>query len=111
MTHLIDKDAVVAEIERLRDEALTRQHNLERIGQVSSINEQVAFNLNKVLFFIDTLEEKEVDLEKECSQYFEGWTVQDDLGLTKPDGWSCIVKDLYDIAKHFFELGLKAKEK
>ena len=50
------------------------------------------------------------DLEKECSQYFENWTVQDDLGLTKPDGWSCIVKDLYDIAKHFFELGLKVKQ-
>ena len=53
---------------------------------------------------------KEADLEKVIEEYFKGWEVNEDLGLVKSDGWSCIVKDLYTVAKHFFELGLKAQK-
>lgn len=64
MTKYIDKSAVVAEIERRRDAALMRQRILETIGEETIVNEQVAFNLNKVLSFIDTLEvKKEMDAE------------------------------------------------
>lgn len=107
MTHLIDKDALVAEIEKLRDAALTRQHNLERIGQVSSINEQVAFNLNKVLSFIDTLEVKEVDIEKEVD---EMWNyVFSEFGWDENNRMTITHKEFMALTKHFFELGLKAK--
>jgi hypothetical protein len=65
MVHLIDKDALVAEIERRRDDALMRQRNLETIGDESILNELIADGLNRLIAFIDTLEVKEVDLEKE----------------------------------------------
>jgi len=60
---LIDKAAVVAEIERRRDAALTRQKNLESIGQETVLNEMIANELNRVLSFIDTLEVMEADAE------------------------------------------------
>ena len=103
MAHLIDKDALVAEIERLRDEALTRQHNLERIGQVTSIDEQVAFNLNKVLSFIDTLEVKEVDLEKEIDNYLLTYWNEEREKFLHPF--------LKKMCVHFFELGITASNK
>ena len=108
MAKLIDKDALVAEIERQqRKLCVLSQSNEVELRKNAAIQNGVYCS---ILSLLDTIEVKEVDLEKECSQYFKDWTVQDDLGLTKPDGWSCIVKDLYDIAKHFFELGLKAKQ-
>lgn len=99
MAHLIDKDALVSEIQKLHS-AHSGKYGCDEVG----------LNLEYLEDFLDTFEVKEVDLDKECSQYFEGWTVQEDLGLTKSDGWSCIVKDLYDVAKHFFELGLQAQK-
>jgi predicted nucleic acid-binding protein len=60
MAQYIDKDALIAEIERRRDAALMRQQNLESIGQESVINEIVANELNRIITFINTLEVKEV---------------------------------------------------
>ena len=59
------------------------------------------------LALIDGLqqEQPEVDLENYLENYFKGWHVEEEIGLTKPDGWSCIVDDLKDIARHFYELG------
>ena len=58
---LIDKDALVSEIEKRRDAALIRQHNLEAIGQETVLNEMEANELNRIITFINTLEVKEVD--------------------------------------------------
>lgn len=58
MEQYIPKSALVAEIERRRDAALTRQHNLEAIGQETCHNEMIANELNRVLQYIDTLEVK-----------------------------------------------------
>ena len=55
MAHLIDKDALVAEIEKLYDEAPTWDDSRHYIG--------------KVLDIINTLEVKEVDLDKEARHY------------------------------------------
>lgn len=63
MKQYIDKSAVVAEIERKRDAALTRQHNLEAIGQVTVLNETLARELSRIISFINTLEVKEVQEE------------------------------------------------
>jgi hypothetical protein len=61
--------------------------------------------------FIDSLQqdqpEVELELEKAIEAYFKGWHIEEEIGLTKPDGWSCIVDDLKDIARHFYELGKK----
>lgn len=45
---------------------------------------------------INSLEVKEVDLEKECSKYFE-------------DNDLCVHDDCIKFAKHFFELGLNSR--
>jgi len=101
MAHLIDKDALVAEIDRQRDEALKRQQNLESIGQETVLNEMLANKLNSILSFLNTLEVKEVDLKKEYKEFVEDDPVYNKLvnGIV---GMS--------IARHFFELGLKAKQ-
>ena len=64
MTQYINKADAVAEIERRRDAALLRQRNLEAIGQETVHNKMVANELSRVITFLNTLEVKEVDLEK-----------------------------------------------
>ena len=97
MAHLIDKDALVAEIENKINKIdlnsienwhyrLQREHNIEVMKNIISI--------------IDTLEVKGVDLEKEI-ELVKGDYEQVDVA------WN---NDFDFIAKHFFELGLKAQK-
>jgi hypothetical protein len=82
---LIDKSAVVAEIERLS-------------AYLDSLHEQKI--IEKILSIIDTLEVKEMDLDRAIDKWI------DDAAITHED---CSVTDVISTAKHFFELGLKAK--
>lgn len=84
MVHLIDKDALVAEIDR------------QKIGYNVDGKHSVEYDITKkIIDIINTLDVKEVDLEKEIHDYH----------ITKrPTVW---FNTLEDIAKHFFELGLK----
>lgn len=89
MTKYIPKADVVAEIEKRRDAALTRQHNLNAIGQETVLNEMLAYELNRIISFLDTIEVKEVvDLDKEYIRnicllyeqvYKEFWNEHDSL--------------------------------
>ncbi len=63
MKQYIDKAAVVAWVTEKREAALYRQHNLERIGQETCVNQMIADNLGRMLSFLDTLEVKEVQEE------------------------------------------------
>ena len=58
MVHLIDKDALVAEIESLR------KHYIEKDDYDNGWN----YALDKILLLIEALEVKEVDLEKEIEE-------------------------------------------
>ena len=89
---LIDKDALVAEIERRKKELIELSNDFA--------NQWACGSLDNILSFLDTLEMKEVDLEKEIEKYLD----------TNDIEFSHQIK-LFDFAKHFFELGLKAKEK
>lgn len=60
MAKYIDKERVVSLIKERRDAAISRQKNLEKIGDESVFNEMVAFNLNKILETIDSLEVREM---------------------------------------------------
>jgi len=92
MAHLIDKDALVAEIER----------RLWLLVPKMTFHQQ-RVELEKLISFIDTLEVKEVDLndyyhkflEKEWFENSHVRTVSEMIAFT---------------AKHFFELGLKAQK-
>ena len=98
MTKYISKSALIAEIEKRIDAALTRQHNLKAIGQETVLNEMLANELNRIISFLDTLEVKEVDLDKEITDYLEEF-------IADP------TKSYFRQAMlHFFELGLKARK-
>lgn len=59
---------------------------------------------------VESLEEKEVDLEAEFVLYLKHkFNIPQEGNKLKTNGWNPSPYDLLDIAKHFFELGLKAK--
>ena len=92
---LIDKDAALAEIEKLLDK-----------GKYHDDYDCVFRDGNNAALYalkgrIDTLEVKEVDLQSEIDRV---WDYTSDNFLE--DGW----KEFEDIAKHFFELGLKVQK-
>jgi hypothetical protein len=97
MTHLIDKDALVAEIERLRkNQSLDDRHGQGVLDGLHSLEK-----------FIDTLEVKEVDLDKEIDNI---WNPRFNLGWDEKSLLSMNHEGFTTIAKHFFELGLKTQK-
>lgn len=55
----IDAGKLIAEIEKRRDNALERQKNLEKIGQETVLNESIAFELNKIISLITSLQQEQ----------------------------------------------------
>lgn len=98
MAKYIDKDAIVAEIER-KIKAIPKGETDKRLRAVYG-NE--AFVLNDLLSFLNTLEVKEIDLQSEIDRV---WDNTSDNFLE--DGW----KEFEDIAKHFSELGMAVSNK
>jgi len=92
MTQYIDKDALVAELNRLIAELIEEgEGTMFEQGRISAFED--------VKLFLNTIEEKEMDLEKEYKDFVEEDPVYNKLvnGIVGKA-----------IAKHFFELGLKA---
>ena len=90
---LIDKSAVVAEIEKLKKEN-------GKDGRPSHIAE-VCYN--QILSFIDTLEVKEVDFDSYYHEFLEREWFGNSHVRT-------ISEMMVFTAKHFFELGLNARK-
>ena len=92
MAHLIDKSALVEEIEK-------RIKEIDEIGTYLSPKGV----LTNLLCHLDTLEVKEVDLEREIRRYRMNNSI---IGHRE--------ESLYDymtnVAKHFFEFGLKIQK-
>ncbi len=88
---LIDKDAVLAKIDK-RIKVL-QKHPME--------NHKTICHLDSVKQSVNSLEVKEVNLDKEYEEYVEEDPVYNKLvnGIVGKN-----------IAKHFFELGLKAQK-
>ncbi len=100
MKQYIDKDTLIAEIERL----INSNKPLKTLDP--TYYEGLDDSLDNVLSFIDTLEVKEVNLEKEANEawnyiFSHGWDENSRMVL-KHD-------EYMEFAKHFFELGLNAK--
>ena len=103
---LIDKDALVAEIERLKT-IYNEDGNIHHIAK---------FNiLVDILSFIDTLEVKEVDLETLIEDYINSHFSEGSDGGMISDSHKALggvsYYDLTEFAKHFFELGIKTVQK
>ena len=105
MIQLIDKAAVVEEITRRRD--LHYKYYMKH--GAGSIAECKYDEDREILSFLDTLEVKEVDLEKEIKDYIHK-IPHSKTGT--PDGWkySWNEENVIEIAKHFFELGLNTQK-
>lgn len=96
MEQYINKSALIAEIENRRDEISKRRITIPLTGRDKSYATFFEYEiLGKIRDIIDTLEVKEVDLEKEYKIF-----VDCDEG-----------RSMFETAKHFFELGLKTKGK
>ena len=93
MTEYIDKAAVMAEIESYKNSFCDRNGYLEN----SETNGLAYDTLCELENSIDTLEVKEIDLEKEFDKCCENYTFDDE--------W-----DVY-IARHFFKLGFQKAQK
>ena len=93
MEQYIPKSALVAEIERLVDKG---KYHEEFDCAYRDGNNGALYALKDKL---DTLEMKEVDLEKEL-----------DSMITPELKFHKALPSLFDVAKHFFELGLKAQK-
>ena len=109
MEQYIPKSALVAEIESKKKYAQTLGNNA-----INSSMQQFYDGMKQgcvdILSFLDTLEVKGVDLDEEVrkwqQKHFEG------IGYVLDGSGGWIGKEsLLDVAKHFFELGLKAKKK
>lgn len=96
MAQYIDKAALVAEINKRIIDA-----------PVNNIGHQRVWAYNDVKDIIENLEEKEVDLEKEIKEeYLERRHYGGKFNMLVILNES----QFNDIAKHFFELGLKAQK-
>ena len=106
MTQLIDKSALVAEIERKAD--IICQGVFSKEATMS-----VEYFKDSLISFLDTLEVKSVDFERELGKYvskgihrfFPG--VEDDYCTMDSIVWQHYV---IDTAVYFFELGLKVQK-
>lgn len=66
MAHYIDKSALVAEIERLAEVGRNNASGFDEYRKEKATWLQQADVCDRIISFIDTLEVKEVDLEKGC---------------------------------------------
>lgn len=100
MEQYIDKAALVAEIEKRIGNCAKQREDMLNV-QCHTLADDASARmgeLNCIKDFLDTLEVKEVDLEKEVAN----WKIAHQVyGMDET---------FYDVAKHFFELGLKAKQ-
>lgn len=102
MAKYIPLDALVAEIERLKDEYL--KHIRDKFYAEWSCG-----TLDNILSFLDTIDVKEVDLEAELNKWrhshFHGRRDKD------ADGEYLERISQLELAKHFYSLGLAQKGK
>ena len=94
---LIDEDALVAEIEKLVDKG---KYHEEFDCAYRDGNNGALYALKDKL---DTLEVKEVDLEKELDKWYNNEASKEFENV--------LYKDIEKCAKHFFELGLSVSNK
>lgn len=97
MKQYIDKAALVAEIERRISVLKANESVISMLAGGMFVNE-----FKDLLSFLDTLEVKEVDLEKEVDKWYNNKAPKEFENV--------LYSDIEKFAKHFFELGIKAQK-
>ena len=102
---LIDKDALVAEIES----------RINELSQLEKASYEVGlFDAYKIILsFLDTLEAKEVDLDKVIDGLTAGWIEGEEYGeLQNVNTFRCVtLGEVKEAMRCMFELGIKAAQK
>lgn len=97
---IIDKDVLVAEIEKRIKETESMQPKFDQFwaGQISAFK--------GILKIIDTFETKDMDLEKEIYDAEKRFGDIEEMG-----GYRILIFDdeFRDILRHFYELGINSK--
>ena len=111
MKQLIDKYAVVAGIEnRIKELQNLYEENKEKLDSIQKTAIFLCIDECKgILSFLNTLEIKEVDVEKELERLDSLLYDLDGIAIAGTTSY-LTVEDVKDIAKRFFEMGLKAQE-
>lgn len=93
-------DTLITEIEKRRDKNARNKLNLA-----------AAFEDNYLLSFLDTLEIKGVNLEKEVANWWKDHykNIKNDYRFEGYNGHYMENSTIISLAQYFFELGLKAK--
>lgn len=93
---LIEKSALVAEIDK-------------RLQQLTdaAFDSMIGRNLIEIRELLDTLEVKEVDLEKEIEEHVLGMPMSEFTHDGEVEGYLDWAREEF---RHFFELGLKAQK-
>lgn len=109
---LVDKDSVLAEIENIiadENESIKSFEHGKNVSEVQRSNARIGILIH-IRSLLDTLEVvKEVDLEKELTEWHKKHFSKKDTFNGK-SGFYLTNSSQLDIAKHFFELGLKAQK-
>lgn len=109
MAQYINKAALVAEIERRinrNNEKVSFYPSGSESDCICRVKEAVYEDL---ISFLDTLESKEVDLEKEVIDWWNAHYSTKDYPFEGHAGHYLENSTVIEIAKHFFEFGLKVK--
>ena len=110
MAQYIDKDALVAEIERLMN-----RYDSEYDEDSTEVKAAKGNVCHEILCTIDTLEVKEVDVEANIEDYINSHFTEGCDGGMISDWYKVLggvfYNDLKEIAEHFFELGMVASNK
>lgn len=109
---LIDKDKIAAEIEKLISNGkLKCQQSQENNDQVSYIawSEHIA-TCGKILSFLNTLETKEIDIEKEVIDWWNSHYSSKAYTFEGYTGHYLENSTVIEIAKYFYELGLNTQK-
>ena len=111
MTQYINKDALVAEIERLRKEDGNPYFPSETADMYYARG--VHFTCDGLINFLNSIEVEEADIEKELVYYHnENFSpCNDGTLLSCETGSELTWYDYERIAKHFFELGMAVRNK
>lgn len=95
-------DQLKAEIERLKG-ICTTQIKANPGQTFPFVMEMTGYD--KLLTFLDTLEEEPVELEKEIDMYFKDWDTNSNGAFFNEEGYKIDTIALKNIARHFYNLG------
>ena len=119
MAQYIDKDALIAEIKRLKNHYNSAAKEFGDEGYKDNVlmEQCKATVCERVLSFINSLEVKEVDLEKEIDKFYGIYRKNEKTYSTKDNeeclDWKVDCNPEFEIAfaKHFFEFGMSVSNK